>query len=102
MRETGIVRRIDDLGRVVIPKEIRQNFRIREGDPLELFIDGDLICFKKYNTMLPLEETLQSVRDMLKDEDVSRKISVEDKTVVEAMVNMLLKKWKEEGDNNEN
>ena len=49
MRATGIVRRVDDLGRVVIPKEIRRTLRIREGDPLELFTtrDGEVI-FKKY------------------------------------------------------
>ena len=41
MKATGIVRRIDDLGRVVIPKEIRRNMRIREGDPLEIFVDRD-------------------------------------------------------------
>ena len=39
MRATGIVRRIDDLGRVVIPKEIRKNLGIKEGDPLEIFVD---------------------------------------------------------------
>ena len=50
MKATGIVRRIDDLGRVVIPKEIRRTMRIREGDPLEIFTDkdGELI-FKKYS-----------------------------------------------------
>ena len=43
MKATGIVRRIDDLGRVVIPKEIRRTLKIREGDPLEIFIeDNDL------------------------------------------------------------
>ena len=49
MKATGIVRRIDDLGRVVIPKEIRRTLRIREGDPLELFTtrDGEVV-FKKY------------------------------------------------------
>ena len=41
MRATGIVRRIDELGRVVIPKEIRRTLRIREGDPLEIFTDHD-------------------------------------------------------------
>ena len=41
MKATGIVRRIDDLGRVVIPKEIRRTLRIREGDPLEIFVDHD-------------------------------------------------------------
>ena len=39
MKATGIVRRIDDLGRVVVPKEIRRTLRIREGDPLEIFTD---------------------------------------------------------------
>ncbi len=41
LKATGIVRRIDDLGRVVIPKEIRRTLRIREGDPLEIFVDRD-------------------------------------------------------------
>ncbi len=52
MKATGIVRRIDDLGRVVIPKEIRRTMRIREGDPLEIFTDreGEVI-FKKYSPM---------------------------------------------------
>ena len=52
MKSTGIIRRIDDLGRVVIPKEIRRQMRIRESDPLELFIDGnDTVCFKRYDPM---------------------------------------------------
>ena len=50
MKATGIVRRIDDLGRVVIPREIRKTLRIKEGDPLEIFTtrDGEVV-FKKYN-----------------------------------------------------
>ena len=54
MRATGIVRRIDDLGRIVIPKEIRRTLRIKEGDPMELFTtkDGEVV-FKKYQ---PFEE----------------------------------------------
>ena len=48
MKATGIIRRIDDLGRVVIPKEVRRTLKIREGDPLEIFLDRDCICFKKY------------------------------------------------------
>lgn len=54
MKATGIVRRIDDLGRVVIPKEIRKTLRIREGDPLEIFTDRDGgVILKKYS---PIEE----------------------------------------------
>ena len=50
MKATGIVRRIDDLGRVVIPKEIRRTMRIREGDPLEIFTNSEgEVIFKKYS-----------------------------------------------------
>lgn len=61
MKATGIVRRIDDLGRVVIPKEIRRTLRIREGAPLEIYVDrtGGLIL-KKYS---PLKEMAALVRD---------------------------------------
>ena len=52
MIATGIVRRIDDLGRVVIPKEIRRSMRIKEGDPLEIFTTTDgCVCFKKFVPM---------------------------------------------------
>ena len=48
MKETGIIRRIDDLGRIVVPKEIRRTLKIREGDPLEIFTDreGEVILKK--------------------------------------------------------
>lgn len=49
MKATGVVRRIDDLGRIVIPKEIRRNLRIREGDSIEIFTDTDSIVLKKYS-----------------------------------------------------
>ena len=50
MKATGIVRRIDDLGRIVIPKEIRRSFRIKEGDPLEIYTEADgEVIFKKYS-----------------------------------------------------
>jgi AbrB family transcriptional regulator, stage V sporulation protein T len=57
VKATGIVRRIDDLGRVVIPKEIRRTLRIREGDPLEIFTDreGEVIL-KKYSPIGELSE----------------------------------------------
>ena len=72
MKATGIVRRIDDLGRVVIPKEIRRTMRIREGDPLEIFTDRDgEVIFKKYSPIGELTsfaaqyaETLHKTCDM--------------------------------------
>jgi len=57
MKATGIVRRIDDLGRVVIPKEIRRTLHIKESDPLEIFTDRDgAVIFKKYSPMGELSE----------------------------------------------
>ena len=66
MKATGIVRRIDDLGRVVIPKEIRRTMRIREGDPLEIYTtrDGEVI-FKKYSLIGGLEEFASQFCDTL-------------------------------------
>lgn len=66
MKATGIVRRIDDLGRVVIPKEIRRTLRIREGDPLEIFTekDGEVI-FKKYSPMGDMTEFARRVCEAL-------------------------------------
>ena len=55
MKATGIVRRIDDLGRIVIPKEIRRSIRLREGEAMEIFLEDDCVCLKKYT---PSEEDL--------------------------------------------
>ena len=49
MRRTGIVRRIDAISRIVIPKEVRKTFRIKEGEPMEIFIEDDGVIFKKYD-----------------------------------------------------
>jgi len=51
LKSIGIVRKVDDLGRIVIPKEIRKTFKINEDDPMEIFTDEDMIIFKKYNAM---------------------------------------------------
>ena len=66
MKATGIVRRIDDLGRVVIPKEIRRTLRIREGDPLEIFTDreGEIIL-KKYSPIGELSAFARQYADSL-------------------------------------
>ena len=58
MKATGIVRRVDDLGRIVIPKEIRRTLRIREGDPLEIYTEKDGgVIFRKYSPMGDLQES---------------------------------------------
>lgn len=66
MKATGIVRRIDDLGRVVIPKEIRRTMRIREGDPLEIYTDRDgEVIFKKYSPIGELNTFAAQYADTL-------------------------------------
>lgn len=73
MKATGIVRRIDDLGRVVIPREIRKNLNIREGDPLELFTTNDgCVCFKKYNEYINrFVDTCKPVLEMAKSQGIT-------------------------------
>lgn len=66
MKATGIVRRIDDLGRIVIPKEIRRSFRIREGDPLEIFTDAEgEVIFKKYSPIGELSNFANQYAEVL-------------------------------------
>ena len=68
MKATGIVRRIDDLGRVVIPKEIRRTLRIREGDPLEIFVDRDgEVILKKYSPISELGDFAKEYAEALFD-----------------------------------
>lgn len=73
MKATGIVRRIDDLGRVVIPREVRKTMGIREGDALEIFTDKDTVIFKPY---LPYQEPwrmLENVAEELANNEDFRK-----------------------------
>ena len=66
VKATGIVRRIDDLGRIVIPKEIRRTLRIREGDPLEIFVDRDgEVILKKYSPIGELGDFAKEYADSL-------------------------------------
>lgn len=68
MKATGIVRRIDDLGRVVLPKEIRRSFGINSGDPLEIFIDvGGHIILKKYDPLPEILNRVETLQAMITD-----------------------------------
>lgn len=68
MKATGIIRRIDDLGRIVIPKEIRRNMNIREGDPMEIYLDGNnRVVFERYNSgLLPF---IHNLADRVEDNE---------------------------------
>lgn len=95
MKATGIIRRIDDLGRVVIPKEIRRTMGIKEGDPLEIFTEGrGTVCFKKYGHDLANEaDTLLENVVCYLDADAPCRQEV---TMALEKVVLLLKKQKKE------
>lgn len=81
MKATGIIRRTDDLGRVVIPKEIRRTLKIREGDPLEIFVEKDCVCFQKYSPLGSMDdETLRIALAMAKNSGL-RPIAIYDRDV---------------------
>ena len=67
MKATGIVRRIDELGRVVIPKEIRSTLRLKSGDPLEIFTDHDELMLKKYSPIASLDQFSEGTAKSLSD-----------------------------------
>ena len=67
MKTTGVVRRIDGLGRIVVPKEIRRTLRIRDGEPLEIFVDKDFIALKEYSPMTDFRTLAQILVDSVYD-----------------------------------
>ena len=81
MKATGIIRRVDDLGRVVIPKEIRRTLKIREGDPLEIFLeDNNCVCFKKYSVLGSLSEDSMRIAVTMASNSGLRPIAIYDTT----------------------
>lgn len=71
MKSTGIIRRIDDLGRVVIPKEIRKRLNIRENDALELFVENNRLVFEKYNNTDEIAQNCARWVDQYKNKIIS-------------------------------
>ncbi len=97
MKATGVVRRIDDLGRVVIPKEIRRTLRIKEGDPLEIFTDkeGEVIL-KKYSPIGELSEFAAEYAETL-TKTTGHIAYITDKDTVIAVSGASKKEWLEQG-----
>lgn len=65
MKSTGVVRRVDDLGRIVIPKEIRRTLRIRDGEELEIFVDNDVVVLKKFSKVAELDIVSKKIVDVV-------------------------------------
>ena len=101
MKATGVVRRIDDLGRVVIPKEIRRTLRIKEGDPLEIFTDkeGEVIL-KKYSPIGELSEFATEYAETL-NKTTGHIACITDKDTVIAISGASKKEWLEKEVSNE-
>ncbi len=65
MKATGVVRKIDELGRIVIPKEIRRTLKIRDGEALEIFVDGDTLKLRKFSSMEDLQEVSRKLLEAI-------------------------------------
>lgn len=93
MKATGIVRRIDELGRVVIPREIRERFHIKDGDPLEIFTEDNKIVLCKYDTSDGKEEAVETLQKWLHDSSSDGTFTLAEKMIFD----LLLKKIAEKG-----
>ena len=92
MKTTGIIRRIDDLGRIVIPKELRRTLRIRTGESLEIFVDNEDIILKKYSPMESIEDAALRYVDSF-SKVINHSVIVTDKNRVIAASGSLKKKY---------
>lgn len=94
MKSTGVLRRIDDLGRIVIPKGIRKSLKIRDGESLEIFINGDAIVLKKYSYMSDLGDIAQTCADSIYDV-INEDIIITDRDKIIAISGSMKKKYNE-------
>jgi len=92
MKTTGVVRRIDELGRIVIPKEIRKNMRIKNGDSLEIYLNDEDIILRKYSPIETLENILENYVDSF-NQVMKHNIIVTDRDKVIAIAGNLKKKY---------
>jgi stage V sporulation protein T len=85
MKATGIIRRIDDLGRVVIPKEIRRSMNICEGDPLEIYVDHDnnFVIFQKYESVPYINSIEKLKKTVFEDEETMANFTDEETVILE-------------------
>ena len=92
MKSTGVVRRIDDLGRIVIPKEIRKNLRIKEGDNLEIYINSEDLVLKKYSYLKKISDIAQELSDTI-SKYLDKTVLVTDTDSIIAMTGKNKKKY---------
>lgn len=78
MKSTGVVRRVDDLGRIVIPKEIRRTLRIRDGEALEIFVDSEMIALKKFSKMTDMSDVAKELVDII-NSNINKTVLIADR-----------------------
>ena len=81
MKATGVVRRIDDLGRIVIPKEIRRTLRIRDGESLEIYVEDEMIALKKFSSMNDLNDICKDLVNTI-NQTLSKNVLITDRDCV--------------------
>ena len=92
MKSTVVVRRVDDLGRIVIPKEIRQTLRIRDGESLEIFVDREMIALKKFSKMSDMDDVSKQLVDII-NAAINKTVLVTDRDKFIAGAGPLKKKY---------
>ena len=92
MKSTGVVRRVDELGRIVIPKEIRRTLRIKDGESLEIFVDREMITLRKYSKLNNMEEDARQLADII-SRSVDKNVFITDCDVFIAASGSFKKKY---------
>ncbi len=90
MKNTGVIRKIDELGRIVIPKEIRKNLNIRNGEDLQIFIEEDKIVLKKHQKMLSIKENAKRYIDSFSKLSSSKFLVTDKEKVIASSGNTIL------------
>ncbi len=100
MKTTGVIRRIDDLGRIVIPKEIRKSLRIKDGESLEIFLESENIVLKKYSQLGSLADFYKTYADSIYSA-IKENIIIVDRDTIVAVSGELKKKYLDKNVSNE-
>lgn len=100
MKCTGIIRRVDDLGRIIIPKEIRNTLEIRESEPLEIFVDTEeqMVCFKKYRNEKRLSKRCKEIVEKNREDIVTINVIGYITTIMTADGKLGRAVWNENGE----
>ncbi len=94
MKTTGVVRRIDDLGRIVIPKELRRTLRIRDGESLEIFVENEMITLKKFSSMSDMKDISNNLANTI-NQITFKNVIITDRDKVIAVSNNIKSKYLE-------